>query len=76
MATYRLIEIKDKLVNDGKPYWQIEKLWLRLWWTHYFEEHREWGATFYQRDKADTWYQYHIDKKSRTETKILAQNTI
>jgi hypothetical protein len=76
MATYRLIEIKDKFINEGKPFWKIEKLILGLWWTEYFEEHSEWGATFYERKNADIWYNYHIDKKSRTEIKTIEQTTI
>ena len=76
MATYRLIEVKDKLINDGKPFWRVEKLVLGLWWSEYFEEHSECGATFYKRDEADTWYNYHVDRKTRIETKIIAQNTI
>jgi hypothetical protein len=74
MAKYRLIEIKDKLINEGKPFWQVEKHIFNLWWSKYFEEHSEYGATFYNRNEADSWYNYHIDSSSRFNIKIIAQN--
>lgn len=73
MASYRLLEITDKLINGDKPFWRIEKRILGLWWSEYFEEHCEWGATFYEKDKAITWYDYHLNPKSRIKTKIIAQ---
>jgi hypothetical protein len=75
MAKYRLLEIKDKLINNGEPFWRIEKqIFFGLIWTEYFEEHSSDGATFYERDKADVWYNYHAYPKSRCEIKIIAQN--
>jgi hypothetical protein len=74
MGTYRVIEIKDTLINDRAPFWRIEKKILGLWWTQYFEEHSEWGATFYERDKAMKWYAYHCNKNNRTIEKVIAQN--
>jgi len=76
MPKYRLLEITDKLVNGGKLYWRIEKKILGLWWTDYFEEHSQWsgGATYYDKEEAMKWYEYHCDKKSRFTTKIIAQN--
>ena len=74
MARYRLLEIKDTLIHNGDPFWRIEKHVLGLWWTEYFEEHSEWGATFYKRDEADKWYKYHTDPPSRIQVKVIAQN--
>lgn len=74
MARYRLLEIKDTLINKGDPFWRIEKHILGLWWTEYFEEHSEWGATFYNRDEVDKWYNYHTDPSTRIQVKVIAQN--
>jgi hypothetical protein len=74
MAKYRVLEIKDKLINNGKPFWRVEKKILGLFWSEYFEEHSEWGATFYEKDKAMVWYQYHLDANSRTRVKCIAEN--
>jgi hypothetical protein len=74
MSRYRLLEITDKLINGGKPFWRVEKHILGLWWSEYFEEHSEWGATFYKKDEAMTWYEYHCDSTSRTNVKVIAQN--
>jgi hypothetical protein len=74
MARYRLIEIKDKLINDGKPFWRVEKKLFGLWWNHHFEEHEHDGATFYKRKEADIWYEYHTNPPSRIKIKVLAQN--
>jgi hypothetical protein len=74
MARYRLLEIRDKFINDGEPYWVVEKHILGLWWSSYFEEHNEWSATYYNKDEAMKWYEYHIDKESRVQVKIIAQN--
>ena len=74
MARYRLLEIKDKLINEGAPFWRVEKKVLGLFWTEYFEEHSEWGATFYKREEADIWYNYHAYPPSRRDIKVIAQN--
>lgn len=74
MGRYRLIQITDKLSNDGKPYWRIEKHILGLWWSEFFEEHSQWGATYYDREEADKWYEYHTNPPSRIQIKIIAQN--
>ena len=74
MARYRLLEITDKLISEGKPFWRVEKHILGLWWSEYFEEHSECGATYYERDKAMTWYDYHIDTSSRITKRVIAQN--
>jgi len=73
MAQYRLLEISDTLISDGKPYWRVEKKIFGLWWSYYFEEHTEWGATFYNKDEAMKWWEYHIDKDSRWNIKVIAQ---
>ena len=74
--TYRLIEIQDNLINSGEPYWEIQKRNIFGYWTSYFEEHSQQGATFYNKEEADTWYNYHIDESSRIKIKIIAQKTI
>ena len=74
MARYRLLEIKDRLINKGEPFWRVEKKVFGLIWTEYFEEHSEHGATFYDREIADLWYNYHVYPPSRVVTKIIAQN--
>ena len=74
MARYRVLEIRDKLIYNGRPYWVVEKKILGLWWTQYFEEHSEWGATYYEKEKAMTWYEYHCDNDSRADVKVIAQN--
>ena len=74
MARYRLLEVKDKLDNKGKPYWRVEKLILGLWWSKYFEEHFHDSATFYNKKEANTWYEYHTNPPSRIQIKVLAQN--
>lgn len=72
MSRYRLVEIKDKLINDGKPYWKIEKK-IFIWWTSYFEEHSEWSATYYDLEEANKWYKYHVYGE-RIEEKIISDN--
>ena len=72
MAQYRVIEINDKLISTG-PYWRVEKKIFGLWWSSYFEEHTEWGATFYSREAAMRWWEYHTDKSSRWDIKVIAQ---
>ena len=74
MSRYRLLEITDKLINQGSPFWRVEKHILGLWWSEYFEEHDTWGATFYKKEEAMAWYEYHIDTSSRITKKIIAQN--
>jgi hypothetical protein len=74
MGTYRVLEIKDTLINDRAPFWKIEKKILGLWWTEYFEEHSEWGATYYEKEKAMKWYDYHCNRKNRLTEKVIAQN--
>ncbi len=84
MARYRLIEIRDKLINpDGIPFWKVEKHILNLFWTEYFGVHGHEGATFYNREEAETWYNYYVNKKrynyyvnkkSVCEIKVIAQN--
>lgn len=72
MAQYRLVEITDIFINDGEPYYEVQK---RIWpfgWTTYFEEHRMDSATFYNKDNAIKWYNYHCDKSSRINKKVLA----
>ena len=41
-------------------------------WTQYFEEHWNNGATFYIKQEAEIWYNYHKDKTTRIKTKIIA----
>jgi hypothetical protein len=74
MSRYRLLEIRDKLINNGNPFYRIEKKNWFGFWTEYFEEHTENGCTFYNREEADVWYNYHINPESRIKTKIIAQN--
>ena len=74
MSRYRILEITDRLINNGEPYYVIQKHKLGLWWSEYFEEHSEVGNTYYDRDKAIIWYEYHCDKNSRIKTKVIAQN--
>jgi hypothetical protein len=75
MARYRLIEIRDKLINpDGKPFWKVEKHLFNLFWTEYFGVHSYEGATFYDKEEAETWYNYYVNKKSVREIKVIAQN--
>ena len=73
MARYRILEIKDKLINQGVPYYVVQKHKLGLWWSQYFEEHSEEGAIYYNRDEAIVWWEYHCDKASRIQTKVIAQ---
>ena len=76
MAQYRVLEIRDKLINNGEPYYVVQKRKLALfthYWTEYFEEHSEYGATYYDRDKAMIWWEYHCDKASRIQTTVIAQ---
>ena len=72
MARYRVLEIRDKLISKGKPYYVVQKHKLGLWWSEYFEEHTEHGATYWDRDEAITWWQYHCDKESRIQTTEIA----
>jgi hypothetical protein len=74
MAKYRVLEISDKLINGGKPRWRVEKLRWGLWWDQYFEEHSEDGATFYSKEEALRWYEYHCDNSSRYEIKIISES--
>jgi hypothetical protein len=74
--TYRLIEVEDKWTNDGKPFWKVQKCNIFGYWTDYFEEHSENGATYYNKEEAENWYNYHIDKRSKVKLKVLAQKTI
>ena len=74
--TYRLLEIEDKCTNDGKPFWKVQKCNIFGYWTDYFENHSENGATFYSQSVAESWYNYHIDKRSKVKIKVLAQKTI
>ena len=74
MAAYRVLEIRDKLINKGNPYWKVEKKILGLWWSEYFGVHSENGATFYDRDTAIDWYEYHCDESTRERVKVIAQN--
>lgn len=73
MARYRLLEITDTLIGDGKPFWCIEKHILGLWWSEYFEEHSEHGATFTDKEIAMKWYEHHA-YQHRRDVKIIAQN--
>lgn len=74
MARYRLLEIKDTLINDGEPFWRVEKKNWFGYWTEYFEEHSDGGATFYDKQVAEKWYNYHIQPAKRYSTKVIAQN--
>lgn len=74
MAKYRLLEISDNLINDGKPYWVLEKKIWGLWWSEYFEEHSEYGNIFFKYGDAVKWYNYHTDPPSRTKIKVLLNN--
>jgi|688.fasta_scaffold1642019_2 hypothetical protein len=74
MAKYRVIEMSDSLVNEGKLFWRVEKLCYGIWWDHYFEEHSEDGAQFYDREEALKWWKYHCEKKSQIDIKVIAQN--
>lgn len=74
LGRYRMIEVRDKLINNGNPFWRVEKHVLGLWWTEYFEEHSENGATYYKKEEAEKWYNYHCDNSSRIEIKVIAQN--
>lgn len=71
MAQYRLLEIRDTLINNGKPYWQIQKKWL-FWWSSFFSEHDLDSATYYSREEAERWFNYHAFG-IREEIKILQQ---
>lgn len=51
--TYRLLELEDKLINNSKPYWRIEKKNIFDFWYEYFEEHSEYGATYYNKKEAE-----------------------
>jgi hypothetical protein len=75
LAKYRLIEISDKLINNGAPFWRIEKSIFGLFWSEYFEQHSRSGATFYNREHAETWYNYHLDKSSRIKIKVISKST-
>ena len=72
MAKYRVVEIDDTLTQS--KCWRVEKLRYGIWWDHYFAEHSEDGAQFYDRETAIAWWKYHCDKKSRLTTKVIAQN--
>ena len=61
MARYRVLEVRDKLISKGKPYYVVQKHKLGLWWSEYFEEHTEHGATYWDKDEAITWWEYHCD---------------
>lgn len=74
--TYRLLEIEDKCTNDGKPFWKVQKCNIFGYWTDYFEEHSENGATYYNKEEAESWYNYHIDKRNKVKLKVLAQKTV
>lgn len=74
MAKYRLLEITDNLINKGKPFWILEKKIFGLWWSDHFEEHSEFGNTFYDYDEAIKWYEYHVDPPSRRTVEIIAHN--
>jgi len=32
------------------------------------------SATFYNKEEAETWYNYYVNKKSVREIKVIAQN--
>jgi len=67
---YRLLEIKDTLINHGKPFWRIERrgfLFFQFYWTEYFEEHSMDSATYYDKDEALRWLEYHKNPASRVK---------
>jgi len=74
MAKYRLLQVEDSFINNGKPFYKVQKKILGLWWSEYFEEHYEHSATFYDIEEANKWYDYHLDKSSRTKNTVLKQN--
>jgi len=74
MARYRLLEVTSNLNVNREPYWMIQKKILGLWWSEYFQECTEWGATYYDKEQALRWYRYYTGEMPAQETKILAQN--
>lgn len=66
MARYRIVEITDTLINDGEPFWRLEKQNFFGFWTEYFEEHLDQGAAFYDYDEVVKWYEYHVKGIRRT----------
>lgn len=68
---YRLLEVKDKLINNGKPYWVIQYKNIFGVWISNFGVHSEYGSIFYDKEEAEIWFNYHINKKSRITIKVI-----
>jgi hypothetical protein len=71
MPQYRLIEIKDKLINNGDRFWKLEKRnWFGIWSEYNISEH---GATFYNYDDAVKNFESYAYPEKRITKKVIAQ---
>jgi hypothetical protein len=73
MAQYRLIEISDPLISNGKPYWEVQKKILGLWWSK--ELTRNEFGIFFNKEDAIRCYDYYANGE-RISVKLLKQNKV
>jgi hypothetical protein len=70
MAQYRLVEVIDPLIHSGKPYWEVQRKVLGLWWSQ--ELSRNEFGIFFNKEDAIRCYEYYANGE-KISVKVLSQ---